>query len=137
MTEEMDIKVENKLVIEKRVLSIYSHSTNSAHLISHENSFTLPLGSVETGDYLDISIVSGPGPLKKDCWVDLPLWVDFEFSLEGKVTITHPGDFQRILLKISPGPTTWQLRVTRSDDFQSLPSSDHVTIGDAAPKVLG
>ena len=135
MTEEMNIKVVNKLVMEKRDMNIYHHSTRSAHLISYNRSITLPLGSVAAGDYLHISIVSGPGPLKKNCRVDLPLWVDFEFSLEGKVTITHHGDSRRILLKISPGSPIWQLRVTRSDDSQFLPSSDHVTVGDAAQGV--
>jgi hypothetical protein len=133
MTKDMNMIIQNKLALEKRDLNIYHHSTHSAHLISYHRSITLPLGSVETGDYLHISLVSGPGPLKRDCRIDLPLWVDFEFSLDGKVTVIHPGDTQRIRLIISPGPLTWQLRVTRSDGSRFLPPADHVTISDAAP----
>jgi hypothetical protein len=131
MTREMNITVVNKLILEKRDLNIYHHYTQSAHLISYNRSITLPLGSVETGDYLHISLVSGPGPLKRDCRIDLPLWVDFQFSIEGNVKVIHAGDARRIQLTISPGPGSCELRVTRSDGFQFLPPSDHITISDA------
>jgi len=139
MTKEMNMTIENKLVIEKRDLNIYHHSTSSGYLLSYNKRSKPPLalGSVETGDYLHISIVSGPGDLKNECWINLPSWVDFEFSAEGKMVLTHSGEANRIILKIPPGPPTWQLKVTRSDDFQFLPPSDHVIIGDALSRVQG
>ncbi|UCH96261.1 MAG: hypothetical protein JSV88_05230, partial [Candidatus Aminicenantes bacterium] len=118
---------------EKRDMNIYHHSTRSAHMISYNRSITLPLGSVETGDYLHISIVSGPGHLTNDCWIDLPSWLDFEFSIEGKMTLTHSGDTKRTLLKISPGLPTWQFRVTRSTSAPIIQSADCVTVRDSNP----
>ncbi|MCP5107906.1 MAG: hypothetical protein GY950_31245 [bacterium] len=110
MPEQIDITVENKLEKEKRGLNVYHHSSRGAHLISYNSSVTLPLRSIEAEDYLHISVVRGPGDLRKNCLIDLPSWADFEFSSEGKVTLNHSGD--RTLLKIPPGPATWQLKLT-------------------------
>lgn len=120
MSEEVDIIVENQFIIEKRDINIYHHSTGSAHIISQNSSITLPLREVGQGDYLHISVVSGPGDLEYDCWVDLPSRLDFQFTSAGKVTIfvfTHHGD--RSLLKIPPGPPTWQLKLTRPTNLSS------------------
>ena len=128
MAKEINITIENKLVMEKRDMNVYHHATRSAHLISHDSSITLPLKSELEDDYLHISIVSGPGHLEGRCVVNLPSWVDFEFSSEGKLTVAHTGD--RTLLKIPPGPPQWQLKMTRSFSSLMNPSSDSVTIGD-------
>ncbi|UCH92779.1 MAG: hypothetical protein JSV88_21120 [Candidatus Aminicenantes bacterium] len=128
MPEKLDIIVENKLIKEKRDINVYHQSTRSAHIISRSSSITLPLKTVEEDDYLYISIVRGPGNLWKDCVINIPSWADFEFSLEGKAAITHTGN--RTLLKIPPGPPTWQLKMTRPKDFGMAQTSDHVIIGD-------
>jgi hypothetical protein len=130
MPEEVDIIVENKLIKEKRDINVYHQSTRGAHIISRSSSITLPLRTVEEEDYLHISVISGPGYLWKNCMLDLPSWADFEFSSEGKSTLTHSGD--RILLKIPPGPPTWQLKMTMPNGLSSIcPSTgDHVTVGD-------
>lgn len=128
MTKEINITIQNKLIMEKRDMNVYHHSTKSAHMISHDSSVTLPLKSDTEDDYLHISIVSGPGHLEGRCVVSLPSWVDFEFSSEGKLTVAHSGD--RTLLKIPPGPPQWQLKMTRSFSSLMNPSSDSVTIGD-------
>jgi hypothetical protein len=47
MPEGIDITVRNKLVTEKRDLNIYHHSKRSAYMISHCNSITIPLGTIE------------------------------------------------------------------------------------------
>jgi hypothetical protein len=132
MSEGTDIIVENKFILEKRDISIYHHSTGSAHIISQNSSITLPLREVGQGDYLHLSVVSGPGDLQYDCWVDLPSRLDFQFSSAGKVTgfaFTHSGD--RSLLKISPGPPNWQLKLTRPTDLSSTGrlSNDNVIVG--------
>jgi hypothetical protein len=126
MAKILDITVENKLITEKRDINIYHHATGSAYIISHNSSISLPLGTVEEGDYLHISLVSGPGNLWSDCSIDLPVWVDFEFSSEGKLTLTHSGE--RALLKIPPGPSTWQLRITRAVKTPRV-QEDKVTVG--------
>ena len=132
MSIEADIKVENKFITEKRDINIYHHSTGSAHIISQNSSITLPLREVGQDDYLHISVVSGPGDLEYDCWIDLPSRLDFQFSSAGNVTtfaFTHSGD--RALLKIPPGPPTWQLKLTRPAKISStcLLNKDNVIVG--------
>jgi hypothetical protein len=128
MKKEINITVENRLVREKRDMNVYHHSTGSAHLISHDNSITLPLKTVIEDDYLHISIVSGPGHLQSKSVVNLPSWVDFEISSAADVTVAHSDD--RTLLTIPPVPPIWQLKMTRP--FSSIidQSSVRITIGD-------
>ena len=63
MPEGIDITVRNKLITEKRDLNIYHHFDRSAYMISHGRSITIRLGTVQDGDYLHLSIVTGPGSL--------------------------------------------------------------------------
>ena len=128
MTGEFDITVENKLIREKRDINVYHQSTRSAHIISRSSSITLPLRTIVEDDYLYISVVRGPGNLWKESVINLPSWADFEFSLEGKVVITHSGN--RTLLKVPPGPPTWQLKMTRPNESSIVQKSDHIIIGD-------
>jgi len=128
MPKGIKMIVQNKLITEKRDLNVYHHSTRSAYMISHGNSITIPLGTVEDGDYLHLSIVSGPGSMEKDCWIDIPTWCDFTVSGMGNGDLTHSGD--RTLLKIPPGPPVWQLKITRASDFIIAQTPDHVTIGE-------
>lgn len=128
MQEEVYLKIENKLRIEKRDINIYHHATRSAHIVSHNSSISLPLATTEEGDYLHISLVSGPGDLWSDCLIALPVWGDFEFTSEGKLTLTHSRD--RVLLKIPPGPPTWQLKIKRSPEADIIQKSGFVAIGD-------
>jgi len=133
MTEHFDftITVENKLIKEKRDINVYHHSTRSAHIISHNSSITLPLRTVGEDDYLHISIVSGPGNLWKDCLIGLPSWANFEFASEGKLTLTHSSDAKRTLLKIPPGPPTWQLKMTRPNGYTKKDNKkENITVGD-------
>ena len=127
MPKGIDITVRNKLITEKRDLNVYHHSNRSAYMISHGNSITIPLGTVEDGDYLHLSIVSGPGSLEKDCWIDMPSWCDFTVSGLGNGDLTHSGD--RMLLTIPPGPPVWQLKITRPSGLLTIQPPDHVTIG--------
>ncbi len=128
MPEEINITitVQNKLKKEKRDLNVYHQSTRSAHIISHNSSITLPLRTVEEDDFLHISVVTGPGHLRQNCLIELPAWANFEFSSEGKVTLTHSGD--RTSLKIPPGPPKWELKITRPAEFSGI-QEDKVTIG--------
>ena len=128
MSMTVDIIVENKLIKEKRDIHVYHQSTRSAHIISRSSSITLPLGTMVEEDYLYISVVRGPGNLWKESVINLPSWADFEFSLEGKATITHSGN--RTLVKVPPGPPTWQLKMTRPNETPVVQKSDHIIIGE-------
>jgi len=128
MAKEINVTIENKLVMEKRDMNVYHHSTRSAHLISHNNSITLPLQPLVEDDYLHISVVSGPGHLINKSILNLPAWADFEFSAEGKIILVHSDD--RTLLKIPPGPSTWQLKMTRAQTSIINQAVDRVTVGD-------
>lgn len=128
MKKEIKITIENKLVMEKRDMNVYHHSSNSTHLISFNSSVTLPLRTIMEEDYLHVSIVSGPGHLKGRSIVNLPSWLDFEFSSRDDLTVTHSD--KRTLLKIPAGPPTWQLKMTRRDNSLINHLTDRVTIGD-------
>lgn len=128
MTKKINITIENKLIKEKRDMNVYHHSSKSAHMISFNSSVTLPLRSEIEDDYLHISIVSGPGHLKCQSIVNLPSWIDFEFSSREDITVTHSGD--RTLLKIPPGLPMWQLKLTRSNSSFIRHPSDQVIIED-------
>ena len=129
MPEGIDITIRNKLVTEKRDLNVYHHSKRSAYMISHSNSITIPLGTVEYGDYLHLSVVSGPGSLEKDCWINIPSWCDFTISGLGNGDLTHSSD--RTLLRIPLGPPVWQLKITRSSGHVKTPIEDYIIIGDS------
>jgi len=128
MPEECDIKVENKLKKEKRGVNVYHHSTRSAHIISCDSSIKIPLKAVKKGDYLHISVIRGPGSLRKECYIHLPSWADFEFNSEGKVTVAHSGD--RTTLKVPAGPPNWQLKMTCSEAVTNNRSGDYVEVAD-------
>lgn len=128
MADDYYITVENKFRKEKRDINVYNQATKGAHIISYNSSVTLPLQSDEEGDYLHISLVSGPGNLWDDCLIDIPLRFDFEFSTEGKVTVKHRGD--RLILNIPPGPPTWQLKMTRPAGCPANGREDMVILGD-------
>lgn len=129
--EEIEITVNNKLTAEKRDLNIYHHSTRSAYMISHNSSIVVPLRTAAEGDYLHISIASGPGNLEKDCVIDLPSWVDFKFFSQGNVTVTHVGGCT--LLEIPRGPPVWQLKISRPTSLLPALTPDQVTIRDHEP----
>jgi hypothetical protein len=130
MPDASGITVENKLISEKRDINVYHHSSRGAHIISYNGSLTLSLGAVEDNDYLHISVTRGPGNLWKGCVIDVPSWPDFEFSSEGHVTVTHSG--KRTLLRIPPGPPTWQLKITRRNKVRQI-WGDKVTVGNDGP----
>jgi hypothetical protein len=130
MPEEFNIKVENKLIEERRYINVYHQSTRSAHLISYNSSITLPLGTVEENDYLYISAVRSHGNLWKACLINVPSWADFEFSSDGTVALAHSHHDDRTILKISPGPPTWQLKMTHSTAAFMGKPLDNVIIGD-------
>ena len=132
MPEKIEITVQNKLITEKRDLNIYHHSDRCAYMISHGRSITISLGTVQDRDYLHLSIVSGPGSMEKDCWINLPSWCDFTISGLGNGDLIHSGD--RTLLKISPGPPVWQLKIMPPSGHMNAPIEDYIIIGDKEHK---
>ena len=120
MVKEIDITIKNKLTAGERDIHVFHHSTRSAHIISHNSSVTLPLRDAGENDYLYISVVKGPSYLWTACVIGLPLWMDFDFSSEGKLAVTHSCDTKQTLLKIPPGPPTWELKITRSVGMSSI-----------------
>jgi hypothetical protein len=126
LTKEINITIENKLVMERRDMNVYHHSTRSAHMISFDSSITLPLQPALEDDYLHISIVSGPGNLENSSVVNLPARFNFKISYGGDVTVTHSDG--RTLLKFPPGPPIWQLKITWPPSPRGKQSSDRITI---------
>ncbi len=127
MRNEVEITVENRMVLEKRTLSIYHKGRDSTHLIHSSSSLTVVLKAAED-DYLHISPVSGPGDLKNDCVLRIPSWADFQFSSEGKISLSHWGKL--FLLTVPAGTAPWELRMTRPACPGVSPSSYEVIIND-------
>ena len=135
MKQEIEMTIQNKLAVGERDINVFHRSSRSAHIISHNSSVTLPLRNTGEKDYLFISVVKGPGYLWVDCVISLPAWVDFDFSSEGKLAVSHSGNAERILLKIPPGPPTWELKISQPAGLPSttpLPvvPAEHVAISD-------
>ena len=135
MPGKLNITIENRLALEKRDINVFHHATRSAHIISHHSSFTFPCDCCGEDDYLQVSVASGPGNLWMDCLINLPSWVNFEFFSEGKLTVIHSNDRSSTLLKIPPGPPTWELTLRWPSRLSHAhPSTgtglNHVTIGD-------
>jgi hypothetical protein len=130
MPRECDITVENNLVTEKRALNVYHHTlpTGSSHIISHGNSVTFPLKSGEENEYLHVSVIRGPGDLRENCSLNLPSWLDFEFSTGGKVMVAHSGG--RTKLNIPPGPPDWQLKIKQPPAAHDAAAKDVIIISD-------
>jgi len=126
----IEIKIENRLIKEKRDIHVYHHFTRSAHIISDNSGITLPLAAGDTGDYLHISAVRGPGNLKYICLINLSSRLNVECSTEGKISLVHTyqDGIAHLLLKIPPGPPAWQVKVTRPVDFFEKPTSNYVII---------
>ena len=124
----IDIIVKNRLVAERRDLNVYHYGSRSAYMISCGNAVSICLGRDGEGDYLHVSVVSGPGSLEGDCWLDVPGWCDFSVSCLGSGELVHSGG--RTLLRIPAGPPLWQLKVMRPDEQVNTPVEDHITIGD-------
>ncbi|MCP4150168.1 MAG: hypothetical protein GY757_20645 [bacterium] len=128
MAKEVNITVENKLLTEKRDMTVYHHSSRSSHMIGSDSTLTIPLKSASEEDYLYISIVRGPGRLESQGLITLPAWADFDFTFEGNVTLSRSGD--RTQLKIPPGLPIWQLKLSSSSAARIFDTSDRVTISE-------
>lgn len=134
MSKVIEIVVENRLITGKRDINVFHHATGSAHIISHNSSITLPFKTVGENDYLQVSTARGAGDLWKACLIRLPSWADFEFSTGGNVTFVHLHDSNRILIKIPPGPPTWELKMACSTTVSAVGrfplTLDYVIISD-------
>ncbi|MCP5046932.1 MAG: hypothetical protein GY940_07150 [bacterium] len=130
--------IRNKLVTEERDINVFHHSTSSAHIISFNSSITLPLQKDRYGDYLHISVVSGPGYLWTDCVITLPMWANFELSCESKLVVSHWVDHDQTRIKIPPGPPTWGLKIIRPAGLSPNASltGDTIIIGDDVERWL-
>lgn len=130
MTDAVHIVINNQLIIEKRDINVYHNFTKRACIISKNSSVTIPLQPNGQSDYIHISVVRGPGDLWKTCILDLPEWVDFEFSSICHIIFNHSGG--RLFLKIPPGPPTWELKITSPIDAPAIipVNGDFVAIGD-------
>lgn len=142
MAKAIDITIKNQLTAEKRAVNVFQHSTRTAHLISHDSSVTLSLQNSAKKDYLHISVDRGPGYLWNDCLISLPSWVDFDFSSQGKLGVTHSNGTNRTILRIPPGLPGWELKITMpAGSLSILPlnavNGDNVTISDNGSGEVG
>ena len=127
MNKDREIIIQNRLVADKRDINVYHRESGSAHMISYNSSVKLMLRPTEDEDFLHISLVSGPGDLKHTIFFYIPLWVDFEFLNISGITLNRFGE--RNLLKIPPGLSNWQLRLTHTN-YSNDSQIDEITIGD-------
>lgn len=134
MPGKIEVVVENRMITVKRDIHVFHYSTGSAHIISHNSSVTLPVKIVDRTDYLQLFAARGPGHLWKHCLIRLPSWADFEFAVDRNVTLIHSHDSNSTLLKIPPGPPTWELKIAASPGLSTSgkfsSTKDYITISD-------
>lgn len=123
-----EINVQNRLIKEKRDLNVYHKASKSAYMISHGNEISIELESDEDGDYLHLSVVTGPGSMKGESWITVPSWCRFTVSGLGNGDIAYCGE--DTMLKVPPGEPKWQLKITRRPGSPAGHSPALVTIGD-------
>ena len=128
MSSSVRVMVENRLVTERRDLNVYHSCSATAHMISFDSSVTVSLGLGVEGDYLHVSVVGGPGRLRLETWVQLPGWLDFEYSGEGKIAVVRSGDC--IYIKIPPGLPGWSIKMTRPTDEGFVQRLPVIAVGD-------
>jgi len=121
MADVIHIIIINRLVKEKRYLTIYHHGTGSSHLVSDKKEIAVPLNLKTKKDYLTISVVGEPGHMWHGCNVSLPYWLDFDFLTTDAVTLSHSGGGENFVIEVPPGLPNWQLKITRQKD--SRPSN--------------
>jgi hypothetical protein len=110
ITKQVELIIRNKLVKDRRDVNVYHHISRSSHILSCNSSLTRSIRTVEEMDFLQISVVTGPGHLKDYCVLELPSFLDFRFSLVGEAILIHSGEWT--LLRIPPGPPTWEIKMT-------------------------
>jgi hypothetical protein len=130
LPKQINITIKNKLRKEKRDINVYHHSNRSAHIVSSNSTFTSSVKPVKEKDYLHISVVSGPGYLKDACVLDFPSFINLHFWSAGEFALVYSDD--RILLRIPPGPPTWQLKMTISTRLSAIDPETgcHIVIRD-------
>jgi hypothetical protein len=132
MERKPEIIIHNKLVRERRDIHVYHHSPQSVHIVSSNSNLELIINKPEEKSILEISMVSEPGGLKNECFLDLPHFMNFRFWSSGEIFFIRNG--KRTLLKIPAGPPTWKIKITIPSDAylsSSLLKKDNIFIGDA------
>ena len=119
MPDALYMIVNNMLVGQRRDIHIYHHSTRSSHIVSDNSSVVLELQNGTSGDFFYISVVKGPGDLRRPCNIDFPNWMDIQFSSRGDVLISHPKGGERLRFRVPPGPAAWEIKA-------KIPPHSHV-----------
>lgn len=127
MENTIEIKFDNKLLIEKRDLNIYHRKNKGTHLISYGSSVKIPLQIMSEGDYVNLSVAVGPGYMERQNTVELPYWLNYEVLSEGRIGATHTGG--RIRLKFPAGLPEWTLKLSLSKSHNEH-SEGRVVISD-------
>lgn len=127
--------VRNKLSKEKRDISVYHQSNRSSHIISYNSSLTQPLNIVDHHDYIHVSAISGPGHFKHPCVMNIPAWMDFEYTSAGDLFVSHSGN--RTFIKIPPGFPRWELkvRIPRKPLHNGITGKDFIKITDSEEEI--
>lgn len=121
--QEMELEFRNRLKRERRDVSLYHNRENSSHIISSGNSLTLTLKPTEAGDYLNLAIVTGPGPSEYECVVDFPAYFVFQLTANGSFVVVH--EKRRMRMKLPIVHPFWQLKVA----VQRYQMPSHITGG--------
>lgn len=132
MPDILILEIQNRLVNEKKCIEVYHYITGITDTISFNHSITLPLQTFapdQNPDFLQINLENEAGYLNGDCRVDLPSWVSFDFFSNDCLGLTVSHLVNRTLLRISPGPPTWKLKISRPGD-SIIQTNDNVIIRD-------
>jgi len=110
MPEQLHMSIINKLSKEKRDISLYHHRDKSAYIVSHNSKVEISMSAQEEGDFLHLSIVSGPGNMNLPCRISFPPWCNYSISGLGNGDVCRSSN--ETLITIPPGSPVWQLKLT-------------------------
>jgi len=133
MRQKYTITIQNKLRQEKRDINVYSRACGAAGIIGYGGSSKSELHLSDPEDFLHISPVKGPGNLVHDCMIDIPAWLQFQFSGSSHINLSSTGG--KACLSISPGPPDWELKICAPANKSDIPAgknSDNIVIGDGS-----
>jgi hypothetical protein len=132
MTDGMSIVIRNNLISEKRDLNVYHHSTRSAYIVSHKNEVSIRLEKFAKGDFLDLSIVRGPGSMENECWMRVPSGCVFSIRNMSDSDTVYTDEC--IWVRFPPGPPLWQLKLAQPLNNNITDKKEYIIIGDLEHK---
>lgn len=102
----------NRMMKSKADLAVYHHADKSAHIVTYSEAIEVSLTDTR-GDYIELSQISGSGPLPEESVIRFPDWLGYRIQVSKKVEVVHQDG--QVVLSLVPGMERWHIKVFLSD----------------------